>query len=246
MVKGLAAALGLALAFATPVQALCRQALALAVDVSGSVDGFEYRLQRQGLASALVAPEVQAAFLSVPGAPVRLYVYEWAGSDLQRELVGWTEIDSAAALNSVAERLLSAPRSTGPSGTSTGQAMLFGALQLESQRDCGKLVLDIATDGISNAGPEPRQVRMLPEFRDITINGMAIGAGWVNVTPMRGGAMDPLLDFLTGEVIHGPGAFVEVAVDYSDFREAMRRKLLREVMVWIVGDVPPAPRRPAG
>ncbi len=30
------------------------------------------------------------------------------------------------------------------------------------------------------------------------------------------------------EVIHGPGAFVEVARGYKDFEAAMRRKLLRE------------------
>ncbi|MCX8955594.1 DUF1194 domain-containing protein, partial [Ruegeria sp. NA] len=36
----------------------CRQALALGLDVSGSVDSREYRLQLDGLASALTRPEV--------------------------------------------------------------------------------------------------------------------------------------------------------------------------------------------
>ena len=41
----------------------CRLALVLALDVSGSVDPMEDRLQREGLARALLAPEVVQAFL---------------------------------------------------------------------------------------------------------------------------------------------------------------------------------------
>ncbi len=42
----------------------CRLALVLAMDVSSSVNADEDALQRGGLASALMAPEVQAAFFA--------------------------------------------------------------------------------------------------------------------------------------------------------------------------------------
>ena len=61
---------------AAPADAACRQALALGLDVSSSVDDTEYRLQLDGLAAALLKPEVRAAFLALPDAPVRLYVFE--------------------------------------------------------------------------------------------------------------------------------------------------------------------------
>ena len=48
--------------------AACRQALAIGLDISGSVDEAEYRLQLDGLASALLNPDVQKAFLAIPGA----------------------------------------------------------------------------------------------------------------------------------------------------------------------------------
>ncbi|MFC3117559.1 DUF1194 domain-containing protein [Jhaorihella thermophila] len=48
----------------TPPAAACRLALVLAMDVSSSVDAREDALQRRGLAAALIAPEVQAAFFS--------------------------------------------------------------------------------------------------------------------------------------------------------------------------------------
>ena len=70
---GLATLLGLA----APATAQdCRLALVLALDVSGSVSAREDRLQRQGLAAALLAPEVRRAFAS--GDPVALYVVQWS------------------------------------------------------------------------------------------------------------------------------------------------------------------------
>ena len=58
-----------ALAGATPAAAACRLALSLGLDVSSSVDAREYRLQTEGLAAALTAPEVREAFLATPGSP---------------------------------------------------------------------------------------------------------------------------------------------------------------------------------
>ena len=52
----------------------CRLALVLALDVSSSVDAIEDRLQRDGLARALLAPEVVRAF--VTGEPVALFAFE--------------------------------------------------------------------------------------------------------------------------------------------------------------------------
>ncbi len=50
---------------ATPqvADAACLQALALGLDVSGSVDAREYRQQIGGLAEALSDPRVRAAYL---------------------------------------------------------------------------------------------------------------------------------------------------------------------------------------
>ena len=68
-------------------EAACRQALALGLDVSGSVDDREYRLQTDGLAGALLRGDVQDAFLAFPEAPIRVFVFEWAGAGNQRVLI---------------------------------------------------------------------------------------------------------------------------------------------------------------
>ncbi|WP_337248599.1 DUF1194 domain-containing protein [Rhodovulum sulfidophilum] len=60
------------------------------MDVSGSVDAEEYRLKRDGLAPALLQPEVRAAFLHIPSAPVALAIFEWSGMLDQRQILFWT------------------------------------------------------------------------------------------------------------------------------------------------------------
>ena len=97
----------LALLAAAPAAAQdCRLALALAIDVSSSVDAQEDALQRNGLAAALLAPEVQSAFFAAPQ-PVALAVYEWSGRFNQALVVDWQEIDSPLALAAVAATIRS-------------------------------------------------------------------------------------------------------------------------------------------
>lgn len=51
---------------------------------------------------------------------------------------------------------------------------------------------------------------------------------------------DPrVAEYFRGEVAHGPGAFVEIAESYRDFRRAMTLKLFRELNDMIVGALAP-------
>ena len=83
---------------AAGADAACRQALALGLDVSGSVDEGEYQLQLRGLAAALVSDDVRASLVRLPDAPVRILVFEWSGQDYQRVLIEWTDITSPSRL----------------------------------------------------------------------------------------------------------------------------------------------------
>ncbi len=217
------------LALAAPASATCRQALALALDVSGSVDEREHTLEREGLAWALRDPEVQAAFLVAEQPPARLYVFEWAGLFTQAELVPWTEIRSASDLQSVAVLLTSLPRVAGALDTATGQAMLFGAAQLSGQKSCERLTLDIATDGLNNAGVSPSHALRDPSMWNVTVNALAIGDRLPGQVSSKIEEFEGLVRYLHLEVIHGPDAFVEEAEVFSDFSQAIKRKLLREL-----------------
>lgn len=225
-----AACLGLGALVAGVAQpaAACRLALALALDVSSSVDATEDALQRGGLAAALVAPDVQAAFLD-PGEPVALAVYEWSGRQKQVLLQDWALIRSAADLRAVSARIAASSRSHDDFPTALGYALGFGATLLGRAPDCAAATLDVSGDGENNEGFGPRKAQAAFPFDGVTVNGLVVRA-----TPTDG--RDDLVAYYRDAVIHGPGAFVEVAGGFADFERAMRAKLIRELGVVMIGD----------
>jgi hypothetical protein len=217
----LASALAIGLAGGAAAQEpACRLALSLGLDVSSSVDAREYRLQTEGLAAALVAPEVQEAFLAAPEAPVMLQIYEWSGWQQQVVRLDWVTIASPADLARISAGLLGQERSFEQYPTALGFALLFGGRSLEQRPDCERRTLDLSGDGTNNDGVSPEVARRDFPMDGITVNGLVIGA---NVAT--------LARYYQQFVIQGEGAFVEVANDYADFEAAMRRKLLRELGV---------------
>jgi hypothetical protein len=214
-----------ALAAAGPVAAqTCRLALSLGIDVSSSVDTREYALQNEGLARALTAPEVVAAFLAVPQIPVALHVFEWSGRAQQALRLDWVMITSEADLQAVAARLRSVPRTSNSYPTALGYALAYGGRALAERRDCAQHTLDVSGDGVNNDGPVPEAIRADPQFDGVTVNGLVIGPTFATLRP-----------YFERFVIQGPGAFVEVAEEYADFETTMRRKLLRELGVMVIG-----------
>ena len=227
-----ALALAAGLLAAGEAGAVCRQALALGLDVSGSVDLAEYRLQREGLAAALGAPQVRAALLDVPGTFVMIAVYEWSGPDNQVEILPWTAIRSATELDAARGRIREVERRREGSNTALGAAMAHGLALLMQVPDCWRHTLDISGDGKSNAGAEPASI-LVPTT--VTINGLVIGADDARTGDARLLQVGELSAYYAREVLHGPGAFLEIALGFEDFEAAMTRKLLQELQVIAIG-----------
>ncbi len=219
--RGIWAAGVVALA-ALPAHAVeCRLALALAVDISSSVDATEDTLQRSGIVAALTSPEVEAAFFS-SDLPVALAVYEWSGRYNQEVVLDWMMIDSRAALVRAAEVVAASKRSHNDFPTAMGYALGYGAQLLARSPDCLRKTLDMAGDGVSNEGFPPASAYREFPFQGVTVNGLV-----VNAADFEGEV--GLIAFYRGEVIFGPGAFLIVADGFDDFERAMRRKLEREL-----------------
>ena len=227
MIRALAFVALMALAGGATAQ--CRQALALGLDVSGSVDAREYRLQLGGLAQALGDAEVRAKIMAMSSAPIRLIVFEWSGPDDQATLVPWTVLDSEAALNGVIATLGQTTRREATPGTALGVAMQLGRIYLDQQRDCWKRTLDLSGDGKSNLGPRPRDLKAGIEASGITINALVIGVDDPNTGDIRQSEIGELSSYFNAEVILGPDAFVMTAIGFSDYARAMKQKLLREL-----------------
>jgi hypothetical protein len=216
-------ALGLCLVMPGMAGAACRQALAIGLDVSGSVDVHEYRLQLDGLAAALLHPEVQQALLAMPEAPVMLAVYEWSSIEDQAVILPWTQVDSVQTLTEAAAAITGSRRQLAGQATAIGAALLTGGRLLRDQAGCWTRTLDLTGDGESNDGPRPREVRPDALLRGLTINALVIGEE-------TGNAAAELTAYFRAEVIQGPGAFVEPAHGFREFEDAMVRKLLKELM----------------
>ncbi|WP_120633225.1 DUF1194 domain-containing protein [Ruegeria sp. EL01] len=214
-------ALGLA-ALANPVQAEpCRLALALALDISVSVDEFEDTLQRQGLAAALIAPEVQEAFFASP-MPVALAVYEWGGRSNQHVILDWLLIDDVGDLLAASSRISQSARSDIGSATAMGYALAFGATLMQKAPECLFQTIDLSGDGSNNDGYGPQIAYRHFPFENTVVNGLVI-----NAADFEGELF--LIPFFENNVLHGPGAFLEVAQGFEDFERAMRKKLEREL-----------------
>lgn len=213
----------------------CRQALALGLDVSGSVDLREYRLQLDGLVTALNDPGVVSALLAMPERPVSLLVFEWSGPEDQAVIVPWTQITGRDALARISAALAGTERRASTPGTALGTAMELGAQLLDAQAGCARRTLDISGDGKSNFGPRPRDVKAAIGARGITVNALVIGADAPPADDARQVQIGELSDYFRAEVITGPEAFVETALGFEDYARAMARKLRRELEGVVIG-----------
>lgn len=219
--------------------AQCRQALALGLDVSGSVDAREYRLQLQGIITALSSGDVRNALLVLPQQPVALLVYEWSGPDDPAVILPWRDIRSDADLDAALDILRATERREASPGTALGVAMQRGAAYLAQRPDCARHTLDISGDGKSNMGPLPADVKRRLLAQGLTINGLVIGADAPTLGDLRQAEIGELSSYYRVNVILGPDAFVETALGFEDYAAAMERKLLRELRTLVFSALPP-------
>ncbi|MEO1550463.1 MAG: DUF1194 domain-containing protein [Pseudomonadota bacterium] len=208
------AAFGLALT-ALPAQA-CDVALALTVDVSGSISPAEYDLQMLGLADALEDPTISDALVR---GQVALILIQWTGSGRQVVSIPWTRVTDRAALQSFATQVRATGRAWRHFSTAIGDALLFTAAQFAQAPQCARQVIDVSGDGVSNEGTIVMQSRERVVALGVTINGLAIETSVENLTR-----------YYDRFVIGGEGAFVLTALNYEDYPRAIRRKLLSEVV----------------
>lgn len=210
-------------------------ALALAIDVSGSVDVEEGRLQRDGYVKAFRDPAIRRAILGGYHGRIAVAYYEWSDAWRQNLVIDWTLLDSEQAIEDFTHQLNTLPISrmmrTSITGAIRYSIPLFERVRWVPERR----VLDISGDGSNNDGGLVTEARDDAIDRGISINGLPIFNDRPNPT---GFPNDPDLDrYYEGCVIGGPRSFVIVANDFVNFAEAIRKKLLQEI-----ADVAPEPR----
>jgi hypothetical protein len=200
--------------------------LVLAVDVSLSMSPIELEIQRDGYAAALTDPKVIEAIKSGYHGRIAVTYFEWAGATMQHIIVPWTVIGSREDAEKVAQQLSALPPNSARR-TSISGALEFGAdLLAESPFRGVKRVIDVSGDGPNNQGPPVDLTRDQVAAQGITINGLPL---MTNGGITSAYDVDDLDRYYADCVISGPGSFVVPVNEWSQFPEAIRRKLVLEL-----------------
>lgn len=194
----------------------CETALLLSIDVSGSIDAGDYRLQTEGLASALTDPEVAEALVR---GQVALAVIQWSGVDEQALVLSWQRMLAPEDVTRFAARATAIPRSFTGSDTAVGQGLRFATAQFAAVPDCRNKVIDVSGDGQENAGFTDARARREAIAAGLMINAIAIE---------EPGPAVPITTYYRNWIIT-PGGFVVTARGLQDYAETLRQKLLREL-----------------
>ncbi|MCE8007611.1 DUF1194 domain-containing protein [Aestuariivita sp.] len=211
---------------AVPVQA-CDLALILAVDVSGSVDTQEFRIQMDGLAEALRDPVISEALVRSQS---QVMLVQWTGATRQRVTLPWTALHDFGSVDRFADAVETDQRVWRNYSTAVGEALSFSAAQFADVVGCSRHLIDVSGDGPSNEGVPPETQLSQLRAAGITVNAIAIEESEPDLTA-----------YFFENVIVGEGAFVETAIDFEDYPEKIRRKLLREITKQTAGATWPDP-----
>ncbi len=205
---------------AKPSSPAAAVALVLALDGSASITQGDLEFQLQGHAAAFRDPSVANA-LAAGGALVTLTVY--SGPRTLKTLIPWTLVTSVEDAARFADRIDATPRGFQGDSTAIGGA-INDALALFEQKPVKsaappRKVIDLVSNGFSNSGLEPQVARDRAAARGVTVNGLAIldEFSWLE-------------EYFEENVIGGPGAFVKSAMDRGSFIEALRQKLILEMV----------------
>lgn len=201
--------------------------LVLAIDVSGSIDPTEAKLQRQGYVAALTHPRIIEVITRGFLGRIAVTYFEWAGADYRRPIANWAAIEDRASAQAFVDSLTEAEISIGRRTSISGAIRFAIPLFKDNGYEGTRRVIDISGDGANNSGVLVNLARDVAVDEGITINGLPI----VNDRPNRFGfpQLKDLDEYYIHCVVGGTGAFIVVAHGFDAFAEAIRRKLILEI-----------------
>ncbi|HKP23319.1 MAG TPA: DUF1194 domain-containing protein [Dongiaceae bacterium] len=208
-------------------------ALVLLTDVSRSMDDREYQMVKDGYKAAFSDPEVIKAILDNSKGVAVTYV-EFSGTGEFTVVKGWDVLTNAATAQSFGDAVAIAPRSS--SGNTALAPSIKKATEMLTADASGssRRVIDVASDHLWDGG-RAATVRDAAVAAGVTINALPIISGrpigtFDGRTTYAEWGSERGVDFYRNYVIGGPGSFLIEVHDYAAFGEALKRKLLRELI----------------
>ena len=201
-------------------------ALVLAVDISNSMDPDEQALQRDGFVQAFRSALVHQVIRSGMLGRVAVTYVEWAASNNQKIIVPWTEMEDAEDAIAFAEQLARAPISRAPRTSISGAIDFSVRLLQERPGEAMRRVIDISGDGANNQGRSVTAARDDAVAKGFTINGLPL---LLKRRVASSYDVENLDEHYRDCVIGGSGSFMLPVQDRSQFAEAIKTKIIREI-----------------
>jgi hypothetical protein len=215
--------------------------LVLSVDVSSSINLSEFNLQRQSYANAFRDPDVIDLIAASPNGIAVTFQY-WASTTFAS--LGWFHLQDGSDANAFANAIASAA-DPGSGATNIAQAITSATSLLLNNDFVGeRLIIDVSGDGRQNtnwsgsANCAPYVYwgqRYNNDFASACLNPLisarnsAIAHGiTINGLPIRTDIAN-LDSYYQAYVAGGEDSFVQPASSFSDFDQALKTKLLREL-----------------
>lgn len=210
-------------------------ALVLLTDVSNSMDDREYEVVKEGYKQAFADPQVIQAILDNSKGVAVAYV-EFSGKDEFVLVRGWDVVTDEASARSFGEAVATAIRSSEGNTALAPSIRKAGEMLAAGNFGAARRVIDVASDHPHDGG-RSATVRDALVAAGITINALPIVDdhpivsydGHLTYATQQWGFEDQVA-FYRKHVIGGPGSFLVEVRDYSAFGEALKRKLLLELI----------------
>ena len=160
----------------------CEIELVIAMDVSRSVNQYEFDLMRHGTANAFSHPEI-IEIIAWMNEGMMVSVTQWSGVGNQKVSVPWRHVKTQKSLKQFSDDIRRMKRAfryafTAPAEGLTHAFSLFD----KNPRPCRRRVIDLSGDGRANQGGDTGITADLIARSGVTINGLVI----------RGDNPDPL------------------------------------------------------
>ncbi len=194
--------------------------LSLVIDVSGSINGGEYNLQRTGYVNAFNDAGIRSNILSTANGQVgaiAVQVIHFSNTAVER--IGWTLLDSNAAITNFTNSFSALTRNPpAPRGTDiqAGMSLSFSSLAAAANNgfEGTRRVMDVSGDGRQNRNGNPSAVRNQAFNDGITVNGLPIGG-------------QGLTNYYNNQIRTSDG-FVVQANNFQSFGNAVLTKIGKE------------------
>lgn len=210
-------------------------ALVLLTDVSGSMNDTEYAMVKEGYRTAFSDPDVITAIAGNRGGVAVAYV-EFSTADQVVMVQGWDVLTDADSVRAFGAAVAAAPR-TSAGGTALAASLRQATRMLQAgEFNRARRIIDVASDHPTDGG-RSAFARDEAVAAGITVNALPIiddrpiGTydGRKTYSSIQWG-VGSMVAFYRRDVIGGAGSFLVEARDYRAFGEALKHKLLRELV----------------